>query len=72
MLEAQVTTPAGGEEGGRAIAPPGPAGLGVTPVAYAGARVTVRERASSAFRAGLDPALPIPATERQRERRPGI
>jgi hypothetical protein len=72
MREAQIPTPAGGEDGGRVIAPPGTTGLGVTPAAYPGARMTVRERASSTFRAALDPALPDAASERTRERRPGI
>jgi len=72
MLEAQETTPTGGEEGGRAITPPGPAAMGVIPVPYASAQATVRERASNAIRAGLAPALRPPATERQPERRTGI
>lgn len=69
MLEAQVMTPTGGEEGRRIALMPGPAGMGVTAVAYPGRAATVRDRASSACRSGHLTALPI-AAERQRERRP--
>jgi hypothetical protein len=72
MLEAQETTPAGGEEGGRAVTPPAPAGMGVTPIAYACRQAIVRERASSASGAGRSSGLPILTAERQRERRPVI
>ena len=72
MLEAQETTPTGGEEGGRVMTPPGPAAPGVIPVAYADGQVPVRKRASSAIRADLAAALPLPAVQRQRERRQSI
>jgi hypothetical protein len=70
MLEAQVMTPTGGERSGRIVMLPALTGMGVTPVAYAGREAAVRDRASSACRAGHRTVLPVTATERRRERRP--
>jgi hypothetical protein len=73
MLEAKDMTPAGGGQGTRIVMVPGPAGSGVTPLAYADRKASVRDHASGACRAGHRTVLPpIAATKSRRERRPTL